>query len=163
MAATDISVQRLRELLDYDPSTGLFTWRVTHHPKCKAGAIAGTKGTAKYVVVCIDRVLHYAHRLAFLHVMGRPAVGDVDHVDGDTRNNRWANLREGTRGQNMQNRRPISNNATGFLGVCKYRGRFAAQITVNGVHQNLGVFDTAEEAHEAYIKSKRSLHEFNTL
>ena len=164
MAASDLTAERLRELLDYNPITGLFTWRRTHHPKCQKGAVAGTKGTAQYTVICIDRVLHYAHRLAFLHVTGEWPVELVDHRDGDKHNNAWANLRNGPQALNMQNRkRATKASKTGVLGVMKRRNRFVAQVSSQTGNAFVGSYKTIEEAQEAYLARKRETHEFNTL
>ena len=96
------------------------------------------------------------HRL--IAQVSDPAVR-VDHIDGNRANNAIANLRDVTRSVNHQNlRRARSDSAHGFLGVSPFFGKWKARITVNRVFQHLGVFDTPEEAHAAYLEAKRRLH-----
>jgi hypothetical protein len=105
--------------------------------------------------------IYLAHRLAWMYVYGRwPAKGlDIDHINGNRQDNRIANLREVTRGQNMQNqRRASSRSTTGLLGVLRKSRRFAAHITADGRTHCLGTFDTPEEAHRVYMDAKSRLH-----
>lgn len=115
-----------------------------------------------------DRNTHYARRFStkngtkshvLLHrVIANAAPGQfVDHIDGDGLNCRKSNLRIATRQQNAWNARP-RNNASGFKGVRKLRGRFDARITVNGEVLFLGCFDTAEQAAQAYAQASARLH-----
>lgn len=82
-------------------------------------------------------------------------------------NNRWENLRNVPHRANIENRcRANSNNSTGFLGVTKDKrrpGLFKAQISTKGKNIEIGFFQTAEEAHGAYITTKRAIHEGNML
>ena len=90
----------------------------------------------------------------------------VDHINGDTSDNRWVNMREATNSENMQNLRgPRRDNKTGVLGTCwdKARSKWVAVIQVKGKQRNLGRFDSQDEAAAAYLKAKRELHPFSTL
>jgi hypothetical protein len=91
---------------------------------------------------------------------------DIDHRDGDKKNNRFSNLRDVTTQVNIQNqRRATKANKSGLLGAAFNRrlGKYVSGIGVAGRTVYLGVFETAIEAHEAYLKAKRQLHEGNTL
>lgn len=168
-----ITQQRLKELLHYDPETGIFTWRVDIRSgrnnalvKAKAGEVAGCQSGYGYWSIGVETVRTSRHRLAWLYMTGElPIRGvDIDHVDGNRCNDKWDNLRLATRSQNMQNlKRAHSDSGTGFLGVERKRGKFAARIALRGKRYNLGVFDTPEEAHAEYLKAKRKLHEAGTL
>lgn len=159
-----LTAERLRELLAYDPDTGLFTWRVRTNGRVNVGAVAGTKRKDGYFQIQIGGYIHLAHRLAWLYVTGAWPDAYIDHLNCDKSDTRFSNLRESTHGGNMQNRRtPLSTNKTGFLGVSMRRGGFKAQIGVNGKHKNIGDFKTPEEAHAAYVKAKRQLHPYGTL
>lgn len=163
MAVFDLTAERLRELLSYDPDTGLFRWRSFRAPGHKAGSVAGGYCAYGYIRIGVGQERHKAHRLAFLYMTGTYPPDDVDHINGVRDDNRWQNLRQVTRAMNCQNQRSArSNNKSGkFLGVARIgtTNKFRARIKVSGgPHQHIGVFDTAEAAHAAYVEAKRRLH-----
>lgn len=158
-----LTAERLREVLDYDPDTGVFRWRVTRGGM-RAGDVAGTvdKRDGRRTVHIEDRG-YFAHRLAFLWMTGEWPAGVVDHRDGAAANNAWANLRHVTVGINNQNRvTPSRRNSTGLLGASRVsgadKGRYRAHIKLDGKQRHLGCFDTPEQAHAAYIIAKMRLH-----
>ena len=57
-----LTAARLREVLDYDRATGIFTWRVSPSPQVKAGDVAGHIAKNGYVQIGIDGAVQYAHR-----------------------------------------------------------------------------------------------------
>lgn len=154
-----ITAARLRELLNYDPATGVFTRR--------QGSLSGRKAGSYdhgYWSISVDCKEYYAHRLAWLYVTGEWPKSKIDHKDCDRGNNRFDNLREASDEVNSQNLRAAqSNNGTGFLGVSKKRNRFEARIFRDRGLIRLGVFDTPEQAHAAYIAAKRVHHEGCTI
>lgn len=151
---SELTVKRLRELLHYDPLTGVFT---------RDGKQAGTTDRA-YVAISIDNKLYGAHRLAWLYVHGVWPSEHVDHIDGNARNNRLLNLRDVSRSVNMQNRRKAqANNRSKLMGAMRNRDGWMARIQTNGVKRYLGQFPTAELAHQAYLNAKRELHEGCTI
>lgn len=155
---------RLRELLYYDATSGTFTRRITTSPKAQAGSVAGGYDGKRHWVIRVDAKRYQAHRLAWCYVYGDWPTGDIDHINGIGTDNRMANLRDVPHDVNMQNqRRARSDNDTKFLGVTKKRNRWQAYITVQGAARYLGLFDTAEAAHQAYVAAKRRHHAGNTL
>jgi hypothetical protein len=116
-----------------------------------------------YLKMCLDKRKYYAHRLAWLYVHGEmPKV--VDHINGDTSDNRLTNLRNVSQAENLQNiTRPSRNSTSGFLGVTKKRKKWTASVSLNNKHIRLGVFETKEEAYSAYVEAKRTLHPMSTL
>lgn len=165
MAESNLTPERVRELLDYDRDSGLFVWKAPNSNRTSAGNVAGTIRHG-YVLIGVDGRQRLAHRLAWLLVTGEWPTADIDHINGNRSDNRIANLRQVTRSVNMENqRRPRGNNSSGFLGVGwdKEKRRWRAQIKVNGVNLILGRFRTPEEAHGAYIAAKRKLHEGCTI
>ena len=163
MSKSNLTLERLKELLHYDPETGIFTWRVSRRHRVQAGDVAGSQ-SGRYIGIRIDYVLYYAHRLAWFYVHGEWSKIDIDHKDLDKTNNRIDNLRDVTRTVNKQNRQQAQpNNKLGILGVRFHDGGFQARINVNGKDRHLGSFRTKEEASNAYLKAKRELHEGNTM
>lgn len=162
---SNLTAGRLRELLHYNPITGDFSWRSFRNGKVAAGAKAGSvMSRTAYIAIGIDKKYYRAHRLAWLYVHGVLPDGDIDHIDGNPSNNAIENLREASESTNLQNQRKAhKSNKTGFLGVCRSQGRYAARIRVDGKELWLGRFDTPIEAHAAYIESKRKYHKGCTL
>jgi hypothetical protein len=117
-ARSDLTAERLREVVTYDPETGLFRWRVNRAPRAKAGDVAGAVlGHNGRVRIKIDGHLHLAHRLAWLYVRGRWPRDELDHIDRNPLNNAIGNLREASRSQNARNRSRRRDNGTGITGV----------------------------------------------
>jgi hypothetical protein len=158
--------ERFRKALDYDKASGEFRWRVARGPM-KAGTVAGSP-LGPYFCVGVFKKTHLAHRLAVLLVTGSwPEPGkEVDHKDGDKRNNAWNNLRVVSKIVNTQNlRKAAVCNTSGLIGAhwnAKYN-RWQSAIRVNKTNVYLGKFDSAESAHEAYIAAKRRFHEGCTI
>ena len=150
-----LTAEHLREVLSYDPSTGVFTWRKAR-PKVRAGMVAG--GDCRgYTVIRIDLVLYQAHRLAWLYVHGRWPKELIDHINGNPSDNRLCNLPEATQSQNMGNARLRKKSKSGFKGV---RSSCSKWIAYLGGHKykHLGTFDTPEEAHAAYLAAAQERH-----
>jgi hypothetical protein len=150
---TDLTSERLRELMIYEPETGLFRWRISRR-KSSAGTIAGTSWPPPhdYVIIGVDRARWLAHRLAWLYMTGKWSKVDIDHINGNRSDNRWINLREATRSQNVGNSKLSSANRSGFKGVHfdKSRGKWMASIAIDGFQFNLGRYTKIEDAIEAY-------------
>lgn len=151
-----ITVQRLREVLGYDPETGLFRWKLKISKKVVVGEIAGTEIPGRHRYISIDSKRYKAHRLAWLYMTGEWPPRDLDHENTHKGDNRWENLRKASRSQNMANA-GHRNNATRLKGAYPCRKRFAAKITKDWKQIHIGVFDTAEEAHAAYIAKAEEL------
>lgn len=165
MATPNLTAARLRELLDYNPSTGLFHWRASLGSRAQKGRSAGTINSRGYIKICIDGSQYLAHRLAWLHANGGWPLQNIDHINGSRTDNRLCNLRDVAQGLNLQNQRTAraDNKNSGMLGVRKFGGRWGACITVNKKRIHLGLFDTAQQAHEKYLSAKRDMHAANTL
>lgn len=151
-----ITAEQLRELLIYDPETGIFTRN--------DGEPAGTTHATGYIDIRVDGLKYRAHRLAWLYMTGSFPVGVVDHRDGARANNRWNNLRDVTQFVNMQNQRlPRADSRSGLLGVTAHQGRWRASIKVDGRRIYLGTYQEPEEAQAAYLSAKRLRHAGCTL
>jgi len=164
-----LSAERLRELLHYDPLTGVFTRRSGWGAD---GRTAGGADQRGYVIVKVGGARHKAHRLAWLYVHGEWPKHTIDHINGVKDDNRIANLRDVPQRVNSQNvRKPLRRNGTGFLGVTRVvtsagKTRYQAAVgAADGRRKKLhvGTYSTPEAAHQAYLAKKRELHEGNTL
>lgn len=117
------TVEHLRSLFMYDPATGVVTNRVRRNYNALAGAEIGTefenaKGQ-RYRRVRIGKKMVLVHRLVWFMETGVWPKGEIDHVNGDGRDNRWVNLRDVTASQNKANLvRLKRNNQSGIQGVC---------------------------------------------
>jgi len=146
-----LTQERLKELLDYDPETGIFTWRVTRG-KARKGSPAGWRRTDNwgkvYISVKVDDRVYLTHRLAFLWMEGSVPEADTDHEDGDGTNNRWSNLKRVSHQQNQRNQKRSSINTSGVTGVIWNKGsqKWQAQIKVDGRSNYLGLFISKDDA-----------------
>ena len=158
----ELDSTRLRELLQYDPETGIFTWAISRKG-CSIGTLAGnTNKVNGYQYICIDGYKHTSQRLAWVYVYGRLPNTEVDHINHNKLDNRISNLREVTRAENMQNLQK-ARNSSGFIGLTFSRNRWVPSIRINGKKKYLGVYKTPEEAHHAYVEAKRKFHPFGNL
>ena len=141
-----IDVEAARARLNYNPETGILTWKST-------GKRAGGIHIKGYRVIRIDRILIKEHRIAYaiFHEHDVPDGMQIDHVNRDKSDNRISNLRLATNAQNQFNKGLRSTNTSGFKGVCMKGGKYTASIKKNAKTQHLGTFETPEEAHKAYM------------
>lgn len=137
-----ISAESLRDKMRYDPITGEFFWKIGRR-KMNVGSLYQNG----YIVIMVDGVRYYAHRLAWLYITGNWPAYDIDHINQNRADNRFINLREATRPQNNVNSNLRSDNKTGYKGVFKLEnGKYLAHITINRKRKYLGSFISIDEA-----------------
>lgn len=161
-----ITQAELKEYLNYDENTGIFTWKVSPSCAVKAGMIAGGTRKDRYTHIKILGRFYLAHRLAWLYMYGHHPEKHIDHINGIRADNRISNLRLCTFSQNQQNLSKLrDNNTSGLLGVSYYKitNKWKAQICLNKKYIFLGYFDDKESAYKAYLKKKKELHEYSTM
>lgn len=146
------SLDRLNELFVYDAASGDLRWKTIpqHFKRAKVGDLVGAIGAKGYRVVGIARVYYLVHRIIWKMVTGSDPVDQIDHIDGDRLNNRWANFRPISNGQNIWNSKLRKDNALGVKGVHLKRGRYRAVLSGNGKQKHIGCFATLEEAAAAW-------------
>ena len=161
MSDNILTQERLKELLSYDPETGVFVRVKALKGHAQLGRIAGSVNTITgYLFITIDLKKYGAQRLAWLYMTGKFPPVDIDHIDRNPLNNTFVNLRAVTKSENQHNREKSRNNTSGHKGVCydKSRGKWLANIGFNGSVKNLGRFPTPEEASAAYLAAQKIYH-----
>lgn len=152
---------RLHELLDYDTSTGVFRWKVGRRGRARAGSIAGSKHPKGYLRISIDCQDYLAHRLAWVFVHGDiDETLEIDHKNGIRDDNRVDNLRLVNDIQNSNNQQArLRGERRKMLGASYHKpsGKWISRVKVNGKDKYLGLFDTPEEANQAYLTAKRNI------
>lgn len=153
-------IEELQQWLNYDPITGLFTWRKSSGSK-SVGSEAGGIDAFGYRRIRINTKKYQAQRIAWMMATGDdPGEYHIDHINSDPSDNSFANLRLATAAENACNRGAPSTNTSGYKGVTwkKSKNKWNAQIMVNRKKKNLGYFNTPEEAYAAYCKAANELH-----
>ena len=148
-------LEELKEFLDYNPDTGIFTWIKKLNRRIKVGQVAGRAHGNGYIRIRFKGIDYFAHRLAYYMYHGvDPLENLVDHEYGDGSNNEIKNLRLANTSENGSNRVNLNrNNTSGAIGVCWHKRfkKWQAQIIVNKVYKYLGSFTNKEDA----IKARR--------
>lgn len=160
----DLTAKRLKEVLHYDPETGIFRWkgRVGSDGRILAdiaGKIAGSLNVWGYRQMYVDGKNRRACRLAWLYMTGKwPRT--IDHINGNKADDRFANLRDVTPSQNNWNCGKHARNKSGHKGIYwkKDHGRWLVQVQAHSKQTIIGYFKTLEAAVEAQKKAYADLH-----
>jgi HNH endonuclease/AP2 domain len=149
-----ITQKELKELLEYNPDTGIFTWNKKPNRRILVNSIAGFKSLGYISIRLLGRI-YRAHRLAWLYMTGSwPQKEYIDHINGIKDDNRFCNLREATNSENCFNsaKRPL--NTSGYKGVSydKSRNKWSVRATINTKKYFIGRYESAEMAYEIYKK-----------
>lgn len=159
-AIGQLTAERLRSIIFYDPVTGKFSW--LRSKRNMAGDIAGCISLGGYIVIRVDGKLYRSCRLAWLYMHGLWPTSQIDHINLDRADDRWVNLREATNSQNSANKAKSSRNTTGLKGVSRLGGRkydaWCARVTKNGETHYLGTFTNPDAAHAAFVKASIEIH-----
>ena len=166
--APRVDRETIRRLLIYCPYSGLFVWRQRSDVEKAwntrySGKQAGTNwkiGQQTYRRITALNWPFLAHRLAVLYMTGEWPAEVVDHADGDGTNNKWNNLRLANKSQNLANSKVFRNNVVGLRGVTIHKptGKYRATIQEDGKQKYIGHFDTAAEAHAAYVSEAQRIY-----
>ena len=95
-----LTPKRLRKVLSYAPTTGIFRWKVSASSRAPVGSIAGAKNGRGYHQIRISGRPYSASRLASLYMTGKWPNSEISYINGKPSDTRWANLREATSSQN---------------------------------------------------------------
>jgi hypothetical protein len=142
----------LKDRLHYDPLTGIFARKEDLNTPIGYAS----KG---YIYIYLFGEIYSSHRLAFLYMTGQFPPEEVDHINRDSLDNRWENLKPATHSENNRNKRTNRNNTSGKMGVVwhKRKQRWEARISSDDVRQSLGYFDKLDDAIAVREKAEREL------
>lgn len=160
IAKSPLSIETLKEWIDYDPQKGSFTWKKSPHHLIKQGSMAGTYEKRGYRVLHIRKKIIKAHRAAWAIIYGYFPIGEIDHIDNNPSNNCIDNLREVDRSKNQMNAKTPKNNTSGVKGVhyCNPKRKWIASISIDKKKFCIGHFDSIEEAIKARKQKEKEIH-----
>ena len=151
-----ITIERLRELVEYNAELGRFFWLQSGRGFMTKGAEAGSFDAHGYGQVRLDRQIYKEHRLVWFYHTGKWPEEQIDHINHQRRDNRFENLRLASNSENHRNRPMQRNNTSGFVGVYwDKRGWFESYINAGGKKIRLGRFKNIEDAIEARQEANR--------
>lgn len=149
----------LNELFEY--REGHLYWKIkpSNRVKVKVGDLAGHKNAQNYMVVTIHGRRYRNHRVIFFMHHGY-LPNEIDHIDGNTLNNKIQNLREATRSQNMANKKRYSSSVSGVKGVSWHKAskKWYVQVSSNKKHMFQGLFNDLELAELVAIEARNKYH-----
>lgn len=158
------SQEYLKECFTYDPETGLLYWKerpLKHFINCKFPVRECKRWNGRYSHKQALGSVHpkgykhgvlqnktvKAHRVIYKLIHGVDPE-EIDHIDGNSSNNRIENLRSVSHAENMKNQKTPITNSTGHIGISFYKasGKWMASIGDSGESIFLGYFDNIENA-----------------
>lgn len=145
--------EQLKKNVSYDPETGIFT-RLSTNKSC------GSNNGNGYLRIKINGKGYLAHRLAIYFIDGVMPENEIDHINGNTLDNRLMNLRIASSSKNLWNAKKPSSNKTGYKGIYlnQKTNRWRATISINNKRIHLGYYKCKEEAARAYIDYAKQAH-----
>lgn len=155
-----ITQSQLKDNFHYRNDIGRFVWKVAKG-WVKPGRIAGTvNGDNGYRYIKLNGVHYLEHRMVWLYVHGRLPEGEIDHINGDKKDNRIVNLRQCTRSQNEINKGLSRVNTSGCKGVSWHAQskKWRARLKVNKKEVHLGTFENKSDAERAYKLFLQNTH-----
>jgi hypothetical protein len=165
-----LTQEYVRQILDYDPVSGIFIWRHrtdvmakwnTRYAGARAGSIAiGSRGGVRFLIA-INKKQYPAAKIAWPHHYGTWPEAIVDHANTNPLDNGLLNLRLATPPQNGWNTSKHKNNTSGFKGVDfrPERQKWRARIRVGNTRLNLGHFTHLQDAVAAYQQAATQFHD----
>ena len=147
-----LTAEKLKDILDYDPITGILTWKTTNSRKMKIGSIAGCLKSKGYIDIRINGKNYLAHRLAWLHFYGVWPKDQLNHKNTIKNDNSINNLEEVTHRQNSQRKKIHLEGKLVGVTWHKHSKKWQSRISLNNKDCTLGYYDTELEAHKRYVQ-----------
>jgi len=159
MTKLRLTHQELKELLHYDPETGVFTRIIRSGSRVKIGDTAGGLDKYGYIIISVGGKSYKSHRLAWLYITEKWPKDQIDHINHIRNDNRFKNLREVTHQENHKNQSMQKNNTSGCTGVYYYKptNKWVVRIKVDGKNKNLGYYESFNDAVEVRKKAEVEL------
>jgi len=154
-----ITQQELKELVNYDKDTGIFTWKKRTSNRVKVGDAIGNLHNCGYVEMSVGGKRYLAHRIAWLYMYGYiPQL--IDHIDGNKQNNKICNLREATYQSNVYNSKIRSDNKSGVRCVSwnKKRNSWEVRLKIDGKLKHYGDYKDLSDAKKVADKIRSESH-----
>ena len=154
-----LTQERLKEVLDYNPETGIFVRKITVSSNAIVGDIAGNIGNVGYFRISIDNKSYLSHRLAWLYIYGYFPETYIDHINRIKPDNRIENLREVSGTCNVRNMGNRISNKSGVKGVqWDYeRKKWHVRIAINQKTKHVGRYISFDEAVCARLAAEQCL------
>lgn len=157
-----LSHEYLTKVLEYEPESGVFIWKIRASQAVKPGDIAGSVNKNGYLFIKVGKYIYRAHRLAWFYFYGQwPPIENyqIDHIDGNRLNNSIKNLRLASNAKNARNHKLYSHNTSGVSGVhfAEASNKWKATIRYNGRNIHLGYYASFEDAVNARIVAEKEL------
>lgn len=164
-----ITSEKLKTILSYNPLDGSFVWKLPskYHNELQ-GKEAGTINSAHrrdYISIQICGRKYKRSRLAYLYMTGKYPPQQIDHINGDTTDDRWSNLRAVNHQQNVWNIGGTKKKTGLPLGVKRtHSGKYLARITKFKKVDTFGPYDNPNDAADVYLEKRREYFgEYNRL
>lgn len=152
MGQSQVSYELAHKMFSYDSETGLLKRTMTVSSRAIRGMTISTINLQGYVVVRFENKLQLVHRLIWLMQTGEWPTLQIDHINGNSRDNRWVNLRHVSRAVNLQNKAAPS----GGVYYARRDARWIAECRVDGVRKVLGSSPSRAAAELIYKTWKRN-------
>ena len=164
-----VDIELIKEVVDYNPETGVFIWKVREgrHFKRPGAAVKWNERCAGKDALTYSNPFGYrmgtilgwpiiAHRLAWAISYGSFPSLDIDHINGDPSDNRIVNLRACGKSRNQKNRKANANNKSGFSGVNwrESHKKWRAAFRHNGKENHVGYFLDPSDAYDALVVAR---------
>lgn len=145
-----ITQEELKELYNYNPSTGVFRIKKPKFYSHRFGIVGSLRGD-NYVQFGVKNSVYLAHILAWIYMTGEKPKGEIDHINGLRSDNRFCNLRDVPISVNSKNKKTPKHNTSGHIGVFwhKRMNKWYAKIGHDSKQIHLGYFDSIDEAVKA--------------
>jgi len=154
-----LTQEYLKEIIDYNPETGIMTNKKTRSSNAVAGKIINcSTSTKKYGRVTINKKTYRLHRLIWFYMYGKWPKNEIDHINGNTSDNKLCNLRECSRQENIFNRKSTKGSSSKYKGVSLKNNKWIVQIQINKINKYIGSFSNKVEAALAYDTAAKKYH-----
>lgn len=165
MTVPSLTQSELKEILNYDPDTGIFTNIIKRSARAMPGTQAGYVSLKGYRTIKVGDKDYLAHRLAWFYIYGFWPENFIDHINQCKDDNSIINLRDVTKSQNGQNSALSLGNKSGFKGVHwdRFKLTWIAYITLNNQRFHLGRFKDLNEAITVRKRAEEQLHSHRAL